>query len=72
MSETNNYKVEFSSSEIHSLVECLAELRKHYAESGNAKDNSVFIAACELQHKLATTINPSLNIPIERYLEYGD
>ena len=76
MPETNNYVVELSESEIHSLLECLAELRKKYvydAQRGGQKplDNPVFVAACELQHKIARILIPNSNVSLEEYLNYG-
>lgn len=74
MEDKENYKVELSSDEIHSLMECLAELRKHYVENGGNRsplDNPVFVAASELQHKIAHVINPDLNLPVDEYLDYG-
>jgi hypothetical protein len=78
MPENENYTVELSKDEIQSLLECLANLRKYYAESyqsqigKKASDNAVFIAASKLQHKLAHIVSPDVSIPLKDYLDYGN
>lgn len=73
MSETKTYVVELSEDEIHSLLECLAELRKHYVNGNYGKplENPVFVAASELQHKIAHVLNPDSGVSLDKYLEFG-
>jgi hypothetical protein len=73
MSKTKSYVLELSEHEIHSLLECLNNLRKIYANGsyGKPRENPVFVAACELQHKIAHVINPDFDIPLEKYLDLG-
>jgi hypothetical protein len=39
---------------------------------GKPRENPVFVAACELQHKIAHIVYPDLDIPLEGYLNLGD
>lgn len=73
MSKTKTYVVELSEHEIHSLLECLGELRKHYVSDGYGKPlgNPVFVAASELQYKIAHIVNPDSDTSLDDYLDYG-
>lgn len=72
MEDTKNYVVELSTDEIHSLLECLAELRKYYANNlDNARENPVFVVASKLQHKFAHVVSPETKVPLDKYLDYG-
>jgi hypothetical protein len=78
MQNQNKYTVEFSSDEIHKLIECLANLRKDIVDDYNSSrggrpplEQPVFVAACELHHKLAHVVNPESSVSLDEYLDYG-
>lgn len=73
MPENKTYVVELSEYEINSLLECLQNLRKHYVNGGYGKplENPVFVAACQLQHKIAHVLYPDSNVSLDEYLDYG-
>ncbi|HEY0459197.1 MAG TPA: hypothetical protein VGC97_08675 [Pyrinomonadaceae bacterium] len=71
MEDKENYTVEFSEHEINSLLESLTNLRKVYAEYGNALQNPLFVEACKLQHKIARVVNPDSTVTLDEYLDYG-
>ena len=59
-------------------MECLTELRKelvdNYEHSSNGKpplEQPIFVAACELQNKLAHAVNPETTVSAEDFLAYG-
>lgn len=74
MSEDKIYTVDFTTHEIESLKECLAHLNKHFSDcgnTGNALDQPVFRAGCELQYKLAKVTNPDIDISVDDFLALG-
>jgi hypothetical protein len=78
MPENTKYTVEFTEAEAYSLLECLTELRKKYVDEYSRISNGtpplhqpIFVVACELQHKIASAINPDVTTTVEQYLDYG-
>jgi hypothetical protein len=69
--DEQTYTAELSEHEINSLLECLANLRKFYANDGNALNNPVFVEACKLQHKFALVQRPDSTVTLDEYLDYG-
>lgn len=77
MTNQKHYSVEFSTEEINSLLECLAELRKSivnssYGTGRRANESPIFVVASKLQYKLAYDMNPDSNVTLEEYLNYGN
>lgn len=82
MPEQETYTIDFTVDELYSLRECLTHLRKRidedYQESHMSQQafepmqNPVFVAACELQFKLAKVENPDTKVTVMDFLNYGN
>lgn len=71
MPEEKTYTVELTETEMNELLESLRNLRKYYAESPNAIENPLFVAASKLHYKIAKVYQPESDVTIENYLTLG-
>ena len=81
MSEDKTYNVDLTTHELHSLLECLTNLRKfidaEHQQGALARrkepiQDPVFVAACKLQYKLVKVKNPDTEVTLQDYLNYGN
>jgi hypothetical protein len=71
MEDQKIYNVEFTNHEMNSLNEVLANFRKTYSEVDNPKNHPVFVAAAELNYKIAMILMPQVagSVTLQDYLE---
>lgn len=70
MEEEKIYSAEFTTYDLESLSECLAELRKMIADSPHRRE--LFESASKLHYKIALIKNPDSKVTLKDFTEYGE